>query len=308
MSEAIKNRYEFVILFDVENGNPNGDPDAGNMPRVDPETGLGIVTDVCLKRKIRNYVETVKEDEPGYRIYVKDGVPLNRSDNQGFKQVDIEDASGLKSDELKKKIKAKKDSGIDVDKQVCDWMCANFFDIRTFGAVMTTMVKGALNCGQVRGPVQLGFARSVEPVVPQEVTITRVAITTEADAEKKGTEMGRKYIVPYGLYRCEGYISANLARKVTGFSEKDLQLLWTAILNMFEHDHSAARGKMAVRELIVFKHDSELGCVPAWKLFDTVHICRKNEEETSPARAYEDYLVTIDVDALPEGVTCRRLI
>ena len=211
MSEAIKNRYEFVILFDVENGNPNGDPDAGNMPRVDPETGLGIVTDVCLKRKIRNYVETVKEDEPGYRIYVKDGVPLNRSDNQGFKQVDIEDASGLKSGELKKKIKAKKDSGIDVDKQVCDWMCANFFDIRTFGAVMTTMVKGALNCGQVRGPVQLGFARSVEPVVPQEVTITRVAITTEADAEKKGTEMGRKYIVPYGLYRCEGYISANLA-------------------------------------------------------------------------------------------------
>lgn len=308
MSEIIKNRYEFLILFDVENGNPNGDPDAGNMPRVDPETGLGIVTDVCLKRKIRNYVETVKEDEPGYRIYVKDGVPLNRSDNQGFMQVGIEDAAGLKSDELKKKIKGKKDSGVDVDKQVCDWMCKNFFDIRTFGAVMTTMVKGALNCGQVRGPVQLGFARSVEPVVPQEVTITRVAITTEADAEKKGTEMGRKYIVPYGLYRCEGYISANLARKLTGFSEEDLQLLWTAILNMFEHDRSAARGKMAVRELIVFKHDTELGCAPAWKLFNTVHIMRKNENDTAPARAYEDYIVTVDEDALPEGVTCRRLV
>ena len=307
MSEAIKNRYEFVILFDVENGNPNGDPDAGNMPRVDPETGLGIVTDVCLKRKIRNYVETVKEDEPGYRIYVKDGVPLNRSDNQGFKQVDIEDASGLKSGELKKKIKAKKDSGIDVDKQVCDWMCANFFDIRTFGAVMTTMVKGALNCGQVRGPVQLGFARSVEPVVPQEVTITRVAITTEADAEKKGTEMGRKYIVPYGLYRCEGYISANLARKTTGFSEEDLSLLWEAILNMFEHDHSAARGKMAVRELIIFKHDSELGCAPAWKLFDAVTVARKHPDEAGPARSYQDYIVSVDETALPAGITCQRM-
>lgn len=236
MSDPIKNRYEFVILFDVENGNPNGDPDAGNMPRVDPETGLGIVTDVCLKRKIRNYVETVKEDSSGYRIYVKDGVPLNRSDAEAYTALEIDE----------KTVKEKKKSDPDLDRNIRDWMCANFYDIRTFGAVMTTFVKAALNCGQVRGPVQLGFARSVEPIVPQEVTITRVAITTEADAEKKGTEMGRKYIVPYGLYRCEGYISANLARKTTGFSEEDLSLLWEAILNMFEHDHSAARGKMAV--------------------------------------------------------------
>ena len=186
-------------------------------------------------------------------------------------------------------------------------MCSNFFDIRTFGAVMTTMVKGALNCGQVRGPVQLGFARSVEPVMPQEVTITRVAITTEADAEKKGTEMGRKYIIPYGLYRCEGYISANLARKTTGFSEEDLELLWQAILNMFEHDHSAARGKMAVRELIVFQHDCELGCAPAWKLFELVKVERTNKDDPAPARAYQDYLVTVDESALPAGVTCRRM-
>lgn len=308
MSEPIKNRYEFVVLFDVENGNPNGDPDAGNMPRVDPETGLGLVTDVCLKRKIRNYVETVREDADGYRIYIKDGVPLNRSDKDGFQQAGIEDAASLKPDALKKAIKEKKEKeNIDVDSVVRNWMCSNFFDIRTFGAVMTTMVKGALNCGQVRGPVQLGFARSVEPVMPQEVTITRVAITTEADAEKKGTEMGRKYIIPYGLYRCEGYISANLARKTTGFSEEDLELLWQAILNMFEHDHSAARGKMAVRELIVFQHDCELGCAPAWKLFELVKVERTNKDDPAPARAYQDYLVTVDESALPAGVTCRRM-
>lgn len=308
MTEPIKNRYEFVILFDVENGNPNGDPDAGNMPRVDPETGLGLVTDVCLKRKIRSYVETVKEDSIGYRIYIKDGVPLNRGDNEGFIQVGISDAASMKADDLKKAVKAKKEKeNIDVDAAVRDFMCANFFDIRTFGAVMTTMVKGALNCGQIRGPVQLGFARSVEPVMPQEVTITRVAITTEADAEKKGTEMGRKYIVPYGLYCCEGYVSANLARKTTGFSEEDLELLWEAIMNMFEHDHSAARGKMAVRELIIFKHDSELGCAPAWKLFDLVRVKRTDKEALSPARSYRDYQVIVDETALPAGVTCRRL-
>ena len=295
MSEAIKNRYEFVILFDVENGNPNGDPDAGNMPRVDPETGLGLVTDVCLKRKIRNYVETVKEDATGYRIYIKDGVPLNRSDAEAFEALDV----------TEKTVKAKKKENPDLDRNIRDWMCANFYDIRTFGAVMTTFVKAALNCGQVRGPVQMGFARSVEPVVPQEVTITRVAITTEADAENKGTEMGRKYIVPYGLYRCEGYISANLARKTTGFSEKDLELLWEAILNLFEHDHSAARGKMAVRELIIFKHDSELGCAPAHKLFDTVKVTRTHPEDITPARSYQDYVVTVDEAALPEGVTCE---
>ncbi len=295
MSDPIKNRYEFVILFDVENGNPNGDPDAGNMPRVDPETGYGLVTDVCLKRKIRNYVETVKEDEPGYRIYIKDGVPLNRSDAEAFAHWNIDE----------KAVKEAKKKDDKLDEKVRDFMCQNFFDIRSFGAVMTTFVKNNLNCGQIRGPVQLGFARSVDPIVPQEVTITRVAITTEADAEKKGTEMGRKYIVPYALYRCEGYVSANLARKVTGFSEGDLELLWQAILNMFEYDRSAARGKMAVRELIVFKHNSELGCAPAWKLFDTVSVTRK-DGVISP-RIYGDYTVAVNESALPAGVTCTRM-
>ena len=292
MSEPIRNRYDFVILFDVENGNPNGDPDAGNMPRVDPETGYGLVTDICLKRKIRNYVETLKEDAPGYRIYIKDGVPLNRSDNEAIA------ALGIDGD-----LKAAKKSTPDIDRKLRDWMCQNFFDIRTFGAVMTTFVKGALNCGQVRGPVQLGFARSVDPIVPQEVTITRVAITTEADAEKKGTEMGRKHIVPYGLYRAEGFVSANLARKTTGFSDEDLQLLWQAILNMFENDHSAARGKMAVRELIIFKHDSELGNAPSYKLFDAVTVARK--DGIAVPRSYQDYTVTV-ADTLPEGVHCER--
>ena len=297
MSEVIHNRYEFVILFDVENGNPNGDPDAGNMPRVDPETSLGLVTDVCLKRKIRNFVETVKEGDPGYRIYVKDSVPLNRSDAEACAYLQVgSDDKALK--------KAKKDDP-DLDRKLRDWMCANFFDIRTFGAVMTTFVKGALNCGQVRGPVQLGFARSIDPIIPQEVTITRVAITTEADAEKKDTEMGRKYIVPYGLYRCEGYVSANLARKTTGFSEEDLQLLWTALLNMFEIDHSAARGKMAVRELVVFKHDSELGNAPAYKLFDTVKVERKGD--VAVPRSYHDYIVEVDESQIPDGVTCTRM-
>lgn len=293
--DAIKNRYEFVVLFDVENGNPNGDPDAGNMPRIDPETGLGLVTDVCLKRKIRNYVETVKEGESGYRIYIKDNVPLNRSDAEACAYIGV--------DPVKLKEAKKKDANL--DEKIRDFMCANFFDIRTFGAVMTTFVKGALNCGQVRGPVQLGFARSVDPIVPQEVTITRVAITTEADAEKKGTEMGRKYIVPYGLYRAEGFISANLARKTTGFSEEDLELLWQAILNMFELDHSAARGEMAVRELIVFRHDSELGNAPAYKLFDLVKV-QRNPDVVVP-RAYSDYQVSVDEGKLPTGVSCIRM-
>lgn len=293
MSEPIKNRYDFVILFDVENGNPNGDPDAGNMPRIDPETGYGLVTDVCLKRKIRNYVETVKENDENYRIYIKDTVPLNRSDADAIK------ALGISED-----LKAAKKSDPDIDRRLRNYMCEHYYDIRTFGAVMTTFVKGALNCGQVRGPVQLSFARSVDTIIPQEVTITRVAITTEADAEKKGTEMGRKYIVPYALYRAEGYVSANLARKTTGFSEDDLQLLWEAILNMFENDHSAARGKMAVRELIVFKHSSELGNAPAYKLFDAVTVQRR--DPTTPARSYRDYTVTVS-DTLPEGVTCERM-
>ena len=293
MSTPIKNRYDFVILFDVENGNPNGNPDAGNMPRIDPETGYGLVTDVCLKRKIRTYVEDLKEEAPGYRIYVKEGVPLNRSDAEALTAV------GVSGD-----LKAAKKADPDIDKKLRDFMCSNFYDIRTFGAVMTTFVKGALNCGQVRGPVQLNFARSIDPIVPQEVTITRVAITTEADAEKKGTEMGRKHIVPYALYRAEGYVSANLARKTTGFSEDDLQLLWQAILNMFENDHSAARGKMAVRELIVFKHDSELGNAPAYKLFQKVQVQRVEGVEVP--RKYGDYVVSVS-DDLPEGVHCERL-
>ena len=295
MSDPIKNRHEFVVLFDVENGNPNGDPDAGNMPRVDPETGYGLVTDVCLKRKIRNYVETAKEDADHYHIYIKDGVPLNTSDEKACAYV------GVTSDKLKEA--KKKDEHL--DEKIRDFMCSNFYDIRTFGAVMTTFTKGALNCGQVRGPVQLGFARSIDPILPQEVTITRVAITTEADAEKKNTEMGRKYIVPYGLYRAEGYVSANLARKTTGFSEEDLELLWTAILNMFENDHSAARGKMAVRELIVFKHNCELGCAPAHKRFDLVKV--EHKDGVTAPRSYGDYIVSVDETHLPSGVTCTRM-
>ncbi len=293
--EPIKNRYEFVVLFDVENGNPNGDPDAGNMPRIDPETGYGIVTDVCLKRKIRNYVETLKEDAPGYRIYIKDGVPLNRSDAEAYQKFGVNP----------EKVKEFKKSDPDIDRKIRDYMCGEFYDIRTFGAVMTTFTKGALNCGQVRGPVQLGFARSIDPVLPQEITITRIAITTEADAENKKTEMGRKYILPYALYRCEGYVSANLARKTTGFSEEDLSLLWNAIINMFENDHAAARGKMAVRELIVFKHDSELGNAPAHKLFELVKV-ERDTSVTAP-RSYSDYTVTVNEAAVPEGVTLERI-
>lgn len=296
MGEAIKNRYEFIILFDVENGNPNGDPDAGNMPRIDPESGCGLVTDVCLKRKIRNYIETVKEDEEGYQIYIKEDVPLNRSDSRAYQYLDIDDKS-IK--ELKKK-------DPDVDKKIRDFMCRNFYDIRTFGAVMTTFVKAALNCGQVRGPVQLGFAKSIDPINTQEVTITRVAITTEKDAENKSTEMGRKNIVPYALYRAEGYISANLARKVTGFSEEDLELLWEAIINMFEHDHSAARGKMAVRELIIFKHSKELGDCPSYKLFDAVEVKRK--ENVLYPRKYEDYILNICEENIPASVEMIRKI
>ena len=296
MADVIKNRYEFVILFDVENGNPNGDPDAGNLPRIDPESGYGIVTDVCIKRKIRNYVETVKEDSEGYKIYIKEEVPLNRSDSTAYDYLGTDD-KGIK--DLKKK-------DPEVDRKIRDFMCRNFFDIRTFGAVMTTFVKAALNCGQVRGPVQLGFSRSIDPIVSQEVTITRVAITTEKDAESKSTEMGRKNIVPYALYRTEGYISANLARKVTGFSEEDLELLWEAIINMFDIDHSAARGKMAVRELIVFKHSKELGDCPAYKLFDAVEV-RKHDDVDYP-RKYGDYTISIHEEQIPETVEVIRKI
>ena len=303
MGEAIKNRYEFVVLFDVENGNPNGDPDAGNMPRIEPESGLGLVTDVCLKRKIRNYVEMVKEDAKGYQIYIKEDVPLNRSDRKACESLEIEEKDDKKITDSLKKLKK---TDPDVDVKLRDYMCDNFYDIRTFGAVMTTFVKASLNCGQVRGPVQLGFARSIDPIISQEVTITRVAITTEKDAENKNTEMGRKSIVPYGLYRVEGYVSANLARKVTGFSEEDLDLLWEAIINMFENDHSAARGKMAVRELIVFKHSKELGDCPAYKLFDAVEV--KKKEEVEYPRKYQDYIVQVHEEDIPNTVEVKRMI
>ena len=291
MSEPIKNRYEFVLFFDVENGNPNGDPDAGNLPRIDPESGYGLVTDVCLKRKIRKYVETVKEDQEGFGIYIKENVPLNVSDKRALSYIGQKPEG---SKDLKK-------SDPDADKKILEFMCRNFYDIRSFGAVMTTFVKEHLNCGQVRGPVQLCFARSVDPIVSQEVTITRVAITTEKDAEKKGTEMGRKNIVPYALYRAEGFISANLARKTTGFSEEDLELFWEALINMFENDHSAARGKMSTRRLIVFKHSTELGDCPAYKLFETVH-AEKLPEVQFP-RKYSDYRIEIRKDAsIPDSV------
>lgn len=296
MSEIIKNRYEFVVLFDVENGNPNGDPDSGNLPRIDPESGYGLVTDVCLKGKIRNYVQAVKEEQSGYDIYIKEDTPLNRSDKKAYEALGIDE----------KNVKAAKKSDSDIDIKIRDFMCRNFYDIRTFGAVMTTFVKSALNSGQVRGPVQIGFARSVDPIISQEVTITRVAITTETDAENKRTEFGRKNIVPYALYRAEGFISANLARKVTGFSEDDLELLWEAIINMFEIDHSAARGKMSVRELIVFKHSKELGDCPAYKLFDAVTVVKR--PEVVYPRQYSDYEVNINTAAIPLSVEMTRKI
>lgn len=280
---TISNRYEFVLLYDVENGNPNGDPDAGNMPRIDPETGYGIVTDVCLKRKVRNYAELVKGDSTGYRIYVKEGTPLNQNHVEAYTTVDgIE--PGKKADM----------NGVAKARQ---WMCANFFDVRTFGAVMST----GDNCGQVRGPIQINFSRSIDPIVQQEVTITRQTVTKIDDAEKERT-MGRKHIVPYGLYRAEGYVSAKLANdetKGTGFSEEDLALFWDALVNMFEHDHSAARGKMAARKLFVFKHKDELGNAPSHKLFDMVKV-EKNDGIITP-RKFGDYSVKVDGKA-PEGV------
>lgn len=292
---------EIEQIWNVES--KQSETDISGICLVDPESGLGLVTDVCLKRKIRNYVETVKEDAQGYKIYIKEDVPLNRSDRTACENVGIKETDDKKVTEALKKLKK---SDPDVDSKLRDYMCENYYDIRTFGAVMTTFVKASLNCGQVRGPVQLGFARSIDPVISQEVTITRVAITTEKDAENKSTEMGRKSIVPYALYRAEGFISANLARKTTGFTEEDLELLWDAIINMFENDHSAARGKMSVRELIVFKHSKELGDCPAYKLFDAVEVTRK--ENVEYPRRYQDYTVEIHNDKIPESVEVKRMI
>lgn len=285
MSEPIKNRYEFVLLFDVENGNPNGDPDAGNMPRIDAETGLGLVTDVCLKRKIRNYVDIAKKEAEGYDIYVREGSVLNAQHRKAYKFV------GKEPNTKEKKLpKDKKEA-----EEVTSFMCKHFYDIRAFGAVMTTEV----NCGQVRGPVQINFARSLDPIVQQEVTITRMAVTSEKDAEKKDREMGRKHIVPYALYRAEGFISANLAEK-SGFASEDLELLWEALVNMFDHDRSAARGKMTTRKLVVFEHETALGNAPAHKLFDLITISRK--DLTRPTRAYSDYEVAVNAAGVPAGI------
>jgi len=284
MTTPIQNRYDFVLLYDVENGNPNGDPDAGNMPRIDPETGYGIVTDVCLKRKIRNYVELVKGDSAGYRIYVKEGIPLNQNHVEAYVAVGLKPGDKTKPEQVN---------------QARQWMCSNFFDVRTFGAVMMT----GDNCGQVRGPVQINFSRSIDPIIQQEVTITRQTVTKIEDADKERT-MGRKHIVPYALYRVEGYISAKLAndeKKGTGFSEEDLKLFWDALVNMFEHDRSAARGKMAVRKLVIFRHDSDLGNAPAHKLFELVKVEKK--ADVNPPRSYADYIVTVDANQTPDGVT-----
>lgn len=289
MSEAIKNRYEFVLLFDVKDGNPNGDPDAGNLPRIDPETGNGLVTDVCLKRKVRNYIGLLKEERPPYEIYVKEKAILTNQQKKAY--------DALAAEETEKSPQAE---------QAKQWMCKNFFDIRTFGAVMSLK---EFNCGQVRGPVQISFARSVDRIFTGEHTITRMAVATQAEADKqKGDNrtMGRKFTVPYGLYRVHGFISAPLAKQ-TGFSEEDLKLFWDALINMFDHDRSAARGEMTARKLIVFKHDSELGNAPAHKLFDLVTVKRSGDGGAS-SRSFGDYKVTIDKENVPARVTVNEMI
>ena len=300
----IQNRYDFVYLFDVTNGNPNGDPDAGNLPRLDPETNQGIVTDVCLKRKIRNFVALTQPDQ---NIFVSERAILEQQQKKAWDAV-MPGASD------KERAKLPKDE--EKARELTHWMCANFFDVRTFGAVMST--KGA-NCGQVRGPVQFAFARSIEPILPLEISITRMAATTAADAEAKGDirTMGRKHIVPYGLYRAHGFVSAclagNGAGKGTGFSEEDLELLWAALESMFDHDRSAARGEMTARRLVAFKHESALGNAPAHRLFDRVTVKRSfagEEHEPNdplahnfpPARTYKDYVVHVDAANLPSGI------
>lgn len=286
----IKNRYEFVYLFDVANGNPNGDPDAGNMPRLDPETNKGLVTDVSLKRKIRNYVALEKELEPGHAIYMQEKSVLNNQHKKAYDALSLKpEAKKLPKEEAKAR-------------ELTAWMCKNFFDVRTFGAVMTTEV----NAGQVRGPVQLAFASSIEPVVPLEITITRMAVTNEKESDKERT-MGRKHILPYGLYRVHGFISAKLAER-TGFSEDDLQLIWRSLLNMFEHDRSAARGEMAARKLIVFKHENAMGNAPAHKLFDLIKIERVDTSSDSPARSFADYRVSVDTKSVPQGVSVEEVL
>ncbi len=363
MSEPIKNRYDFVLVFDVQDGNPNGDPDAGNLPRIDPETGHGLVTDVCLKRKVRNYIQIIKNFEKPYDIYIKEKAVLGRAHFDTFKKLNIptgqetrksvpaelkdefeelllpegltfesEDDMGellvapdadkktitawVKAEKPKKKIativkaalkdaKPRRPTAEETEKGR-DRMCQDYYDIRTFGAVLS--LKSAPNCGQVRGPVQLTFGRSVEPVVTLEHSITRMAVATEEEAEKQQGDnrtMGRKNTVPYGVYVAHGFVSAHLASQ-TKFSEGDLKLLWDALSNMFEHDRSAARGLMAMKKLIIFRHNSALGNAPAHKLFDLVSVEKKNKEQ--PARAFSDYNVIVDKSAIPQGVELLELL
>lgn len=281
MSEIVKNRYEFIVIFDVKDGNPNGDPDNDNAPRTDPQTGEGIVTDVCLKRKIRNYVQLACEDAPGKRIYVKERAVLNKLIDEAYEQLEMEEVEGY-----------------DKIKQAREWMCAQYWDIRTFGALMTS----GKNAGQVRGPIQMTFARSVEPIIPIDNCIIRQAVTTEKEAEKQRGEnrtMARKYSVPYALYVGYGYISANLALQ-SGFTEADLELFWQGVESMFEDDRSSLRGQMAVRKLIVFRHNSKLGNTSASRLFDLVEV--KPKDSSSVSRNYHDYEVMINREALPKGV------
>jgi len=298
MSEPIKNRYDFVLVFDVKDGNPNGDPDAGNLPRVDAETGQGLVTDVCLKRKVRNFVQMTKPKDKGYDIFVKEKAVLNDLIDGGYAEsgIDLEKPPADKKDGDKRKEKGT-GQGSEVGTARMQ-MCKDYYDIRTFGAVMST---GA-NAGQVRGPVQFTFGRSVDQIVSLEHCITRMAVATPAEAEKQSGDnrtMGRKNTVPYGVYVAHGFISAHLAAQ-TGFSDDDLNLLWDAIVNMFEHDRSAARGLMATQKLVVFKHDNALGVAPAHKLFERVIITRK--DATKPARDISDYQIEIDENKLPQGV------
>ncbi len=295
----LEKRYDFVLLFDVKDGNPNGDPDAGNLPRMDAETGMGLVTDVCLKRKVRNYVQLSGQD-----IFIKEKGVLNVLIDQAYDNLNI-DLTKEPSDpkDGKKRNKDGTAQGSEVDKGRKQ-MCKQYYDIRTFGAVMST---GA-NAGQVRGPVQLTFARSIEPIVALEHSITRMAVATEAEAEKQSGDnrtMGRKYTVPYGLYRAHGFVSAHLANQ-TGFSEEDLNLFWDSLLNMFEHDRSAARGMMATRGLYVFEHSTALGNAPAYSLFDRITVERKNSS-TGPARSFEDYVVDVNSDDLGEVKLIRKL-
>jgi CRISPR-associated protein Csd2 len=294
MSESIKNRYDFVLVFDVKDGNPNGDPDAGNLPRTDAETGAGLVTDVCIKRKIRNYVGLLKEEKPPFEIYVKERAVLNKTHERAY--IAIGEGEMLKGDDKKRKGGDK----VDVAR---NWMCKNFYDVRTFGAVMSTGV----NCGQVRGPVQITFARSVDPVVSSEHCITRMAVTTEKEAENQGGDnrtMGRKFTVPYGLYVAHGFVSASLAEQ-TGFSDEDMKLLIEALSNMFEHDRSAARGEMTTRGLFVFKHASKIGNASAHSLFDRVKISRKSE---GPARNFSDYEIVANVTDLTKEIEFKRVV